>query len=237
MGAFEATPAPHVALHTSVSSVTARAGETVTYTYELVNTGLVTLTAISASDDRLGAIDFGVSQLAPSASARASLSYTVVEGDLPGPLTNLVTVTATSSLSGTVVATDTASVSLSYRPRLLVQKTVSAVGALPGEVVTYTYTINNMGDVSLSSVSATDDVLGPVTLGEATLAPGASTTGTLSYTVEAGDLPGPLVNTVEAQGISPVGTVVKDQDSTTLSVIDPSQQIDPAIYLPLVLNQ
>ena len=88
MGAFEATSAPHVALHKSVNTPTAKVGATVSYTYEVVNTGAVTLTAISATDDRLGTVDFGVSELAPSASATTALSYTVSEGDLPGPLTN-----------------------------------------------------------------------------------------------------------------------------------------------------
>jgi hypothetical protein len=130
---------------------------------------------------------------------------------------------------------DGASVALSYRPRLEVEKTASPVSALPGEVVTYTYVVKNTGDVSLSRVSASDSALGPVTLSAATLAPGASATGTLNYTVQASDLPGPLVNTVEAQGTSPVGTVVKGTDSATVSVVDPNPPVEPSeLYLPLI---
>ena len=222
MGPYESMPAPHVAVYKSVNSPTIEVGETVTYTYEVVNTGLVDLTGLIVTDDKLGTVPLGTSTLTSGTSASEQLTYTVVEGDLPGPLTNTATVTGTSSVSGTVVATDTATVSLSYRPRLTVAKTANPASALPGEVVTYSYVIENTGDVSLSSVSATDSALGAVTLDATTLAPGATATGTLQYTVEASDLPGPLVNTVEAEGTSPVGTVVKAQGSATVGVIDPT---------------
>jgi uncharacterized repeat protein (TIGR01451 family) len=234
MGAFEATPAPQVALHKSINSPTVEVGEMVTYTYEVVNTGLVDLTGLTVTDDKLGTVTLGTSTLVSGTSTSGQLTYTVVEGDLPGPLTNTATVSGTSSVSGTVVATDTATVSLSYRPRLMVEKTASPSSALPGEEVTYTYTIKNMGDVSLSSVNATDSALGAVTLDTTTLAPGATATGTLNYTVQASDLPGPLVNTVEAQGTSPVGTVAKDQDSATVGVIDPNPAVPTDIFLPLI---
>ena len=103
----------------------------------------------------------------------------VVEGDLPGPLTNTAVVTGTGPTGAVRTSQDSVSVSLSYRPRLTVEKTASPVSALPGEVVTYTYVVENTGDVSLSSVSATDSALGAVTLSATTLAPGATATGTL----------------------------------------------------------
>jgi uncharacterized repeat protein (TIGR01451 family) len=233
MGAFEVTPALHLALNKSVNTSSAKIGETITYTFKLVNTGAVTLTAISASDDHLGDIDFGVPELAPTATVSAELTYTVTAGDLPGPLSNLATVTATSSLSGTVVTTDTAAVSLSYRPRLAVTKTASVGSALPGETITYTYGIRNTGDVGLSGVQATDSLLGNVPLNTTSLAVGASAIGTLSYTVQTADLPGPLVNTVEAAGTAPLGTLVKDQTSVTVSVIDPNPvSALSSLYLP-----
>jgi uncharacterized repeat protein (TIGR01451 family) len=235
MGAFETAPAPHVAIHKSVNTPTAKAGETVTYTYEVVNTGLVDLTGLTVTDDKLGAVTLDSTTLVSGTSTSGKLTYTVVEGDLPGPLTNTATVTGTSSVSGTVVATDTASVSLSYRPRIAVEKTASASSALPGETITYTYEVKNVGDVSLSALTATDDLLGVVTLSATTLEPGASATGTLTYTVTTSDLPGPLTNMVETAGTSPVGTVVKAQDSATVVVKDPDGLIVPSvIYLPLI---
>lgn len=59
MGAFEATPAPQLAMHKRTSSATVKVGEVVTYTFEVINTGAITLTALSATDDKLGAVNLG----------------------------------------------------------------------------------------------------------------------------------------------------------------------------------
>ena len=118
------------------------------------------------------------------------------------------------------------------------EKNASPSSALPGETITYIYEVKNMGDVSLSAVTATDDLLGVVTLSATTLAPGASATSTLTYTVKTGDLPGPLTNVVATEGTSPVGTVVRDQDSATVVVIDPNPPSPSAeLYLPMILKQ
>ena len=235
MGAFEATPAPHLAVHKTASSATVKVGEVVTYTYEVINTGAITLTALSATDDKLGAVNLGVSELAPLASVSTALATMVVEGDLPGPLVNTATVTGTSALSGTVVATDTASVSISYRPRLAVTIAPNVNSALPGTTVTYTVQVQNTGDVNLTAVAATDDRLGAVALDATTLAPGATATGTLAYTVQSSDLPGPLVDTVTGVGVTPLSTQVQGQDSATVAVIDPTP---PAtLYLPIIQRQ
>ncbi|MBP8291183.1 MAG: hypothetical protein KAX65_00330, partial [Caldilineaceae bacterium] len=232
MGAFEATPAPHLEVHKSASSVTVKVGEVVTYTYEVINTGAITLTALSATDDKLGAVNLGVSELAPLASVSIALATMAVEGDLPGPLVNTATVTGTSALSGTVVATDTASVSISYRPRLAVTMAPSVNSALPGTTVTYTVQVQNTGDVNLTAVAATDDRLGAVALNATTLAPGATAMGTLAYTVQSSDLPGPLVDTVTGVGVTPLGRQVKGQDLATVAVIEPTPPV--TIYLPII---
>ena len=194
------TSSPAIVLHKSADRATAKVGDTVTYSYEVRNTGDVSLSNLVLVDSQLGTIPLGVSTLAPNGGETVTATHTVVEGDLPGPLTNTAVVTGTGPTGAVRTSQDGASVALSYRPRLMVEKRASPGSALPGEEVTYTYTIKNMGDVSLSSVSATDSALGAVTLDTTTLAPGATATGTLNYTVQASDLPGPLVNTVEAAG-------------------------------------
>jgi cytochrome c peroxidase len=76
----------------------------------------------------------------------------------------------------------------------------SAGQAQVGQAITYTYQVSNTGTLLLDRVSASDDKLGTVTLGQTTLAPGERTTGYLTYTVIAADLPGPLVNSVVVSG-------------------------------------
>jgi len=219
---------PAITVTKSVTPTTANVGEVVTYTYLVTNTGDVTLSSVVAVDDKLGSVTLGSTTLAPGASTGGVLTYTVTEGDLPGPLVNTVTVTGTPPVGNDVTAEGSASVALTSNPSITVTKSVTPTTAGVGEVVTYTYLVTNTGDVTLSSVVAVDDKLGSVTLGSTTLAPGASTGGVLTYTVTAGDLPGPLTNTVTVTGTSPSGIKVTEQTAASLTFST------FYIYLPLV---
>ena len=91
------------------NSTQALVGEVITYTYRITNTGNVTLTTITASDDKLGAVAGLAGALAPGGTRTAMLTYTALPGDV-GTLVNTVTVTGTDGLGGSVVAADTFSV-------------------------------------------------------------------------------------------------------------------------------
>ncbi len=116
MGAYEAVPATDISIHKSSDVPAASVGDTINYSYEIINTGGVTVTGITAVDDLLGPLDFGVTELAPEVSATTNLSYTVVVTDLPGPVVNTATVSGTVGVSTTVTFSDTANVSLFFRP-------------------------------------------------------------------------------------------------------------------------
>ena len=234
MGAYEAAPTPDFSVHKTSDTPTAAVGDTINYTYEVINTGSVAITGLTAVDDLLGPITLSTDNLAVGASATGNLSYTVLAGDLPGPIVNTATVTGTVGASTTVVMTDTVDVSLSYRPQIAVSISADKGSALPGETVTYDYLVTNTGDVELSSVAVNDSRLGAITLDATTLAPGASASGTAAYLVQGSDLPGPLANTATASGDSPAGTTVQDQDTAVVSVISPAQPSDQ--YLPVVLK-
>jgi hypothetical protein len=132
-------------------------------------------------------------------------------------------------MNTTVVVTDTATVSLSYRPALALNVSASAVSAYPGEAVEYQYEVINTGDVALTNVNVVDQRLGSVSLTATNLDPGASATGTLQYTVLAGDQPGTLVNTADASGESPLGSTVGEQK--VVVVVVPAYE---ELFLPLV---
>jgi uncharacterized repeat protein (TIGR01451 family) len=205
----------------------AAVGDTITYTYTITNTGFVALSSVSALDDLLGPVTLGTTSLGVGATVTGTLSYVVQDSDLPGPIVNTVDVTGTPPSGPNVIASDSASVSLPGNPAIEVDKTASSDTVSVGALVTYTYRITNTGDVSLSSISAVDDVLGIVSLGATNLAPGISTSGTITYTVDETDLPGPLVNTVEITGTSHVGELVTAQDTYSVSLTsDPSIAID-----------
>ena len=225
------TSNPALTVTKTASTASAVVGETITYTYRLTNTGDVTLSSLTATDDKLGSVSLGTASLAPGVSVSATLTHTVGEGDLPGPLVNTVTVTGTPPAGSPVSATDSASVILTSNPAIAVSKTASAASAAVGETITYTYRVTNTGDVTLSNLTATDDKLGSVTLGAASLAPGASTSAILTYTVSEGDLPGPLVNTVTVTGTPPAGAPVSATDSASVNVIP-----HYTIFLPLTMR-
>jgi uncharacterized repeat protein (TIGR01451 family) len=104
------TSSPAIAVSITPSTSSAAVGDEITYTYRVTNTGNVTLDPVVASDDPFGSISLDTSSLAPGAKATGVLSYTVVESDLPGPLTNTVTITGTPPAGDDVSATDSASV-------------------------------------------------------------------------------------------------------------------------------
>jgi len=52
----------------------------------------------------------------------------------------------------------------------------------PGNV-TYSYTVTNTGNVTLTGLALTDNKAGTITLANTTLAPGESTTGTATFAI------------------------------------------------------
>jgi uncharacterized repeat protein (TIGR01451 family) len=181
------------------STGTAAVGSTITYSYTVKNSGTVTINGLSMNDDKLGGITLDSNTLAPGATANGSATHLVVEGDLPGPLVNTVTVSGTDSQNNPASATATATVALTYTAALQVTKTPSANTAAVGETVTYQFAVVNTGNVTVNALSLTDDKLGTITLNAASLAPGATATGTATHTIVETDLPGPLTNTVAAR--------------------------------------
>ncbi|NPV62750.1 MAG: hypothetical protein HPY61_09000 [Methanotrichaceae archaeon] len=180
---------------TKVPSVnTAAIGDTIEYKYSIKNTGTVTLNTLALTDNLLGSITLDKQTIAPGESANGTASHTVVESDLPGPLTNLATVTAKDSQDNDVTGEATASVDLTYAASMQVTKVPSVTTAAIGDTIEYKYSIKNTGTVTLNTLALTDNLLGSITLDKQTIAPGESANGTASHTVVESDLPGPLTN-------------------------------------------
>ncbi|MFN8191651.1 MAG: hypothetical protein U0R78_14645 [Nocardioidaceae bacterium] len=83
---------------------------------------------------------------------------------------------------------------------------VDGNGQDAGDTILYSFVITNTGNVTLTSVGVTDAKVGPVTCPVTTLAPGASTTCTKSYTLTQADVDAGVVNnTATASGTSAHG--------------------------------
>ncbi len=167
------TPAMTVEKEASDTSLVS-AGDTITYTYTVTNTGNVTLEPITLSDSHTSAAgtalltlqDGGViATLAPDGVAILTATYTVTQADIDAgaDLTNTVTATPTPPAGTTldpVTADETVTVEVAD-PSMDVLKTVSTAPdpIVPGvSVVTFEITIENDGNVSLTAPSLTDTV-------------------------------------------------------------------------------
>ena len=99
-------------------------------------------------------------------------------------------------------------------------KEIDTQSATVGDVLTYTYTVTNIGSVELTDVTVVDDQLGSITLASTTLAPGESTTGTATYTVLESDADRiPLVNIAVVTASDPDDQPVTDQDQAVLPAL------------------
>jgi thermitase len=102
-----------------------------------------------------------------------------------------------------------------------------------GTVATYTSTVTNIGDVTLTGIEVSDDKLGTITLDATTLAPDATTTGTATYTVTQADIDSgaDIVNTATVttdQGVtaSDSATVTTEIPEVTGVTISPTDSND-----------
>jgi uncharacterized repeat protein (TIGR01451 family) len=220
------TPEGAIVVEKIADRESAMLGETVHYTYTVTNTGEGTLSDVRATDNILGDITLSKTTLSPGESATGIASAVVQESDLPGPLTNTVTVQGMSEGGALVTASDEASVQLSSaRSSIEVVLEAQDSRGFPispldtlsvGETITYTYMITNTGETTLTDLSLVDDRLGEIPLSRTTLAPWERVTGSFSVTITEADLPGPFVNTVVVTAIDPSGKTVTDSDTLVL---------------------
>jgi len=88
------TSASSLLLEKTVDRTSVAVGEDVIYTYKIRNVGDQEAQGILLSDDRLGSIPLPRSSLAPDETMTIHVRYTILESDLPGPLTNVALLTS-----------------------------------------------------------------------------------------------------------------------------------------------
>jgi uncharacterized repeat protein (TIGR01451 family) len=208
-------------------------GSTVYYRFTVTNTGNVTLTNVSLTDNLLTfsaseCTNFPVASLAPGASATCTISRTAASG----LMTN--TATARGNFNATdYTATNAANV-FGQSPAISLTKTVNPTtySAL-GQVITYTYVVRNTGNVTLTGpFSITDDKLGTFNCGSAIIyAPNATATCTHAYTVQASDLNASFTASITNHATAHItfngSTVTSNPAQATVSQIRPTAKITP----------
>lgn len=196
-------------------------GEEITYTFTIKNTGNVTLSKLTLTDDKLGLNQLSVTtnSLAPGETITYTKVYKVTQADLDnGSILNSAVVAGTSPNNQIVTDPGEVSVKSTAQPQIALIKSVNPTAYNKvGEVLNYTFEVTNTGPVTLNNISITDSMFeGGITLNKTTLAPGEKTTATASYTVTQNDIDkGKLTNVATVHGFSPDNTPVSATDDAT----------------------
>lgn len=190
-----ANPASSLSIAKSASQSTyTTAGEVITYSYLVTNTGNTPLSGITVSDDKIEG-DISVPDLAPSAQATVTANYSITQRDLDdGSVTN----TAIAKTGTTFSNPDTETITAVQKPELTmikIGKFIDSNGdgyAAIGETISYTFTVKNTGNITLHDVTLVDTIGGVTIHGNPipTLLVGTEDSSTFSgtYTITEADL-------------------------------------------------
>ncbi len=223
------------------------AGQVINYSYTVSNVGNVTLLVQpTVTDDRIASVScpaFPTGGLPPLEFITCTASYTVSQDDVDlGSVTNIATVSSSEvpfdpSDPNRAEATET--VPVNRGPAFTVEKVADdQTDVVVDQVITYTYTIRNTGNVTLRDITLTDahtsaSGTSNLTLSNggvvATLLPDETATLTASYTVTQEDIDAgnDLTNTVSAIATPPTGTTPPTtSDDETVTVADPDPALD-----------
>ncbi|MFB2121502.1 gliding motility-associated C-terminal domain-containing protein, partial [Parapedobacter sp. 2B3] len=180
------------------------AGETITYTITVTNTGNMTLANYTVTDVLFPTWSGSIETLAPAATRTFELEYTVTQADIDnGGVLNVASVKGGNP--GDPEDEDEVEVPSDKNPAITVSKTADkATVTTAGETITYTITVTNTGNVTLANYTVTD-VLFPTWSGSIeTLAPAATRTFELEYTVTQADIDnGGVLNVASVKGGNP----------------------------------
>ncbi|WP_198551492.1 MULTISPECIES: Ig-like domain-containing protein [unclassified Stenotrophomonas] len=195
-------------------SGTVAVGDVLTYTVTATNTGNMVLPSVVVADARIVPASITCTDLAPAAACVLTGVYTVTQADVDaGLVRNTATITTPGTDGVCPVGNSNASCSPTLEipadpalPALTIVKTARAPGtSAVGNTIAYSFLLTNTGNVTLNALAVVDDKLStPPVCPVTTLAPGATTTCTGTYTLVQADLDaGRVVNTAHAEGTPP----------------------------------
>ncbi|MDR9853448.1 hypothetical protein RJP21_07545 [Paenibacillus sp. VCA1] len=172
------TGASAIALTKTVSPTEASPGSTVTYTFVVTNTGNTTLSDVLLSDPLLN-ISQEIGSLAIGESRTITVPFVIPQHES----IDFVNTANVIGHFGPVEVTAEASAAVALiLPSFTLTKAVDPTEAFPGEEVLFTYTLTNTGNVPLTNISLSDPLLA-FTSTIPTLAPGASTSGSIPFVI------------------------------------------------------
>lgn len=228
-----ATQNPELTLDkTTTSTGYSALGDSLSYNYNLENTGNVTLGGpFTVSDDKAVVTCPDTASLAPNSSIDCTASYSVTQADLDsGFVTNTATGHASYDSSPVdsneddvmVLGTQIASLELT-KTGILNMNIVPPNGvANVGDTVIYSFSLQNMGNVTLTNIVVSDPGLPSLICSITSLAPGVSASCAASnnnYSLTQADInTGSVPNTANATGKDPNNGDVTGSDSSMVNI-------------------
>lgn len=193
-------------------------GSAEAYGFTITNTGLVTLKSVGFSDPLTGQtcsvddIDPGLSAVAWTNGTLFADSYTVLQSDVDaGSLTNVATVTATTTQATALSASDQVILAGPVQEPAISMVKTSTAGAgfdMIGDQIDYSYAMTNDGNITITEpITIADDRVTVVcpALPIGGLAPMSVLNCTASDTVDQADLDaGKVTNVATATVVQPV---------------------------------
>ena len=206
----------NVEINRSITPTTARKGQEVTITYDVINAGNVDITDVVIKEHKSIASKDGKIASVP-AGEKASYSFTVTMGTKD--LTSQATITYKAS--GKTTTDKKAAATIKYgEVKLSASLSADKKGAVVGDKVKLILTLKNSGTTDFQNITVTDPVLGEV-FSKQSVAAGKtvtlekeitiSETADYQFTVTAEDAAGNQVDTAT--------------ERLTLTAVDPSQSI------------
>nr|WP_238535571.1 hypothetical protein [Amycolatopsis mediterranei] len=208
------TIAPAVEVTKTADQPVIHAGDAVTWTVAVRNTGDSPLAPVKLTDDTTSACARTFAGLAASATQ----TYTCAANP-SRTTTSQVTATGTDLSGRPVTATASAMVTV-ITPALTLTKDATPAVARAGDPITFAMTVANAGDAPLTEVAVTDDVPA-CAKAIGVLAPGA----TVAYTCTAPAPPDDFATTATATGKDQLGRAVKVTDDAAVDVIHPAVKL------------
>ncbi len=197
---------------TTSKQVVTEVGEAVPYAFTVTNLGNLGVKDITVADPLVDGVACPAAELAPGEQAVCTGTHTTTQEDLDaGQVANIAEVSGTDPKGGKVTAHSAAvTVPALWDPAFSIVKSSPATTfSNVGQQIPYSFTVTNIGNVTLDDITVTDPKTGHVNCPSDRLASGSKTTCTAMYTVHQEDLDAAqIVNQAGVSGLAPGGREV-----------------------------
>src|SRR5699024_10558752 len=195
-------------------------GDTLKYSFEVTNTGDITLENIEIDDPMLSNVKLDKTTLAPGAKTKATADYKVTSANIDAlSIKNDATVTGVSIAGTEVTDDDSVTTQLNQLPSIKLDKKASQEEYVEGDEITYTFKITNEGNVKLSNLKFVDEMFPDFKIPFNTIERGETKEFTIDHVVTREDVENlDIYNEASITGTAPNGATTNSNDNVTVDL-------------------